>query len=312
MRLDLRTAALTEQEEQRVRIAAQLLAAHGGQARVGAWDGTRCDLVVLNADDGYGRHVLDIARRRGVPAVALGPLRPDTEPAGGIVAAEGSAASLAAALWRLVGTAAGEAATRPAPGVRNTAADQAGLLRLAATPLRGADVRATIAGRSIILRPSIGRTRGRTLSDLLAARDHLGEGGWQFEALAPGVDDAMPTDSAMSLDAFLLTGALRARAALPPFPDGEWALRDWPDLGAAADVVAGLRLAQRLRRAAATPQGLADGTGIARDVADACLWAFRAANLLTEIAAPVPRAPAAPPVVRQLLNRLAARFGLAR
>ncbi|WP_257389018.1 hypothetical protein, partial [Tahibacter caeni] len=105
MRLDLRTAALTELEEQRVRIAAQLLAAHGGEARVGAWDGTRCDLVVLNADDGYGRHVLDIARRRGVPAVAFGAPRTDADAQAGIVAAEGSAASLAATLWRLVGTA---------------------------------------------------------------------------------------------------------------------------------------------------------------------------------------------------------------
>ncbi|WP_386066147.1 hypothetical protein ACFJIW_16565 [Tahibacter sp. UC22_41] len=308
MRLDFRTAALSEQEEQRVRIAAQLLAAHGGQARVGAWDGTRCDLVVLNADDGYGRHVLDVARRRGLPAVALGPLRPDAA-ADGLVVAEGSAASLAATLWRLVGAAATDTAAKTS---RSTRADLAGLLRLAETPLRGADVRATIAGRSIVLRPSVGRTRGRTLSDLLAARDHLGDSGWQFEALAPGVDDAMPSDSAMSLDAFLLTGALRTRVALPPFPDGEWALRDWPDLGAAADLVAGLRLAQRLRRAAATPRALAEGAGVARELADACLWAFRAADLLTETAAPAPRAAAPPPVVRQLLNRLAARFGLAR
>ena len=308
MRLDVRTAALSEQEEQRVRIAAQLLAAHGGQARVGAWDGTRCDLVVLNADDGYGRHVLDVARRRRVPAVALGPLRADAA-ADGLVVAEGSAASLAATLWRLVGVAVADTAAKTP---RSTRADLAGLLRLAETPLRGADVRATVAGRSIVLRPSVGRTRGRTLSDLLAARDHLGDGGWQFEALAPGVDDAMPSDSAMSLDAFLLTGALRTRVALPPFPDGEWALRDWPDLGAAADLVAGLRLAQRLRRAAATPRALAEGAGVARELADACLWAFRAADLLTETAAPVPRTTAPPPVVRQLLNRLAARFGLAR
>ncbi|TDR46812.1 hypothetical protein DFR29_103348 [Tahibacter aquaticus] len=70
MRIDLRTAALTDSEDQRVRIAASLLGAVRIEAKPSPWDGTRCDVVIVNADDAYGRQVLALAQKRGIGLVA--------------------------------------------------------------------------------------------------------------------------------------------------------------------------------------------------------------------------------------------------
>ena len=65
MRSDIRSVALDPGQKARVAAAARALAAHAIQARLSDWDGTRCDLLVANADDGYGRHVIEIALWRG-------------------------------------------------------------------------------------------------------------------------------------------------------------------------------------------------------------------------------------------------------
>lgn len=318
MRIDLRIAALSDLAEQRVRIAARLLAAHGREARVAAWDGTRCDAVVLAADDGYGQRVLDIAQRRGCPVVALSAGKlPATD---GVVVVDGCAANLAAALHHVLGVA------RSADGVSNRPVERplanerrvAGLVALAGAPFRGIDVSATVGGRTVVLSGTTSRASAGSLSDLLAARDHLSIADWQLRAMPAGQRCAHATDSAMSLDAFFLTGALRGKAALPPFPDGTFGLRDWPDLGTAAEAIGGLRVARLLQRAPATPQGLIELSGLPAADVNACLWAFRASNLLIALtdarvleASGVAMAPAALPP-RPLLLRLAARFGLTR
>ena len=54
LRADIATAALSEQAEQRVRIAASLLAAWRVRGQVRSWDGTRCTLLVADIADTYG------------------------------------------------------------------------------------------------------------------------------------------------------------------------------------------------------------------------------------------------------------------
>lgn len=300
MRVDVRYAALDDQAEQRVRIAARLLAAHGREARVAAWDGTRCDAVVVAFDDGYGQRVLEIARRRGVA----------------VVAADGCAAHLAAALQQALVAARGAEtpADRVDDGVaartgRESPCGAAGLVLLAGDAYRGADVSAVVGGRAIVLNGAAGRVAGDSLSDLLAARDHLGDAAWQLRALPPGRRGAT-SDAAMSLDAFFVVGALRAKRTLPAFAAGTYVLRDWPDLGTAPEALAGLRVAQRLMRAPSAAPALA-AAGIAGDEVNACLWAFRASNLLIDAEpAPAPPAANAEPAARPLLARIAARFGL--
>ena len=314
MRVDLRFAALDQLAEQRVRIAARLLAAHGREARVAAWDGTRCDAVVVATGDGYGQHVLEIAQRRGCPVVAAG----------------GCAADLAAALHHALGLVR-DAATVGSPPLaherqRDTIADRTtsrerdvpGLVQLAGESFRGGDVTAGIGGRVVILSGATGRASAGSLSDLLAARDHLGDAQWQLHALPAGATQG-PADASMSLDAFFLTGALRAKATLPPFRSGLFALREWPDLGAAAEAIDALRIARLLQRAPATPQALAKQTNLPACDVDACLWAFEASNLLVEsgpvksvVDAPPADAARPEPPSRRLLSRLAARFGLMR
>ena len=71
MRIDIRTAGLASQAEPRARLAAQLMAAFKFEARISAWDGTRCHVLIADADDAYGARCIEQAARRGISVLAL-------------------------------------------------------------------------------------------------------------------------------------------------------------------------------------------------------------------------------------------------
>ena len=158
-----------------------------------------------------------------------------------------------------------------------------------------------------------GRVLAATLSDMLAARDALGERteAHAFTAVAegqPGVGEI-----SWSLDAFLVDGALRCRPSLPAFSGSTYALRDWPDLGSAHETLTPLRIASWLQQRPGCVKERAQKAGIDADEVNACLWAFRASNLLVlqePQAAPATPATQAPRAATPLLSKLAARFGL--
>ena len=284
MRIDLRTAALDDAQERRVRLAAPLLAAHGLTVAVSPWDGTRCAGVVLRAGDAYGERVRDLAQRRGVPVVALGD------------AADASVACLVAAL-------------RGAFADRDAACADNALVVVAGDAHRGCDLVATFRARAVTLSISTGRVFAHDAGDLAAARDALGESGWRFTP-APSTRGASAVSS--SLDAFLLLGALRAKSRLPAYADDTVRLRDWPDLASAPDARVGLVVARALIAAARPTRSLALADVAPADV-NACLWAFRASDLLERAPHDAPCAAATLAAPRHsLLARLAARFGLHR
>ncbi|WP_395679198.1 hypothetical protein [Dokdonella sp.] len=318
MQFDLRYAGLNPAMEQRLRLATTALAAHRMQARASEWDGTRCDMVAADPTDAYGRRVLEIARRRGTPALEIGPSTALYEPGATV-------ARLTRALHELLLRASGNARAPllQAPAAPHMQlASMPALVRLALDPaLAGIDVEArSQEARSqnvvVWLLPSTGRVLSATVSDQLRARERLAVKEWSFTPITERQRAAPLGEVSASLDAFLLQGAWHARSELPPFSGGEVGLSDWPDLGSAASLVEALKVVQALQRSRGNAAGIARRCGLAQRDVDACLWAFKAAALLDDANESAPAAvPAAVLVAANrggLLSRLAAHFGLSR
>jgi len=325
MQFDLRYAGLNPAMEQRLRLATTALAAHRMQARASEWDGTRCDMVAADPTDAYGRRVLEIARRRGTPALEIGPTTALYEPGATVARLTRALHEL---LLRVSGTAHAPSLHAPAPASASAPmrlashVDMPALVRLALDPaLAGIDVEArSQEARSqnvvVWLLPSTGRVLSATVSDQLRARERLAVKEWSFTPITPRQRAAPLGEVNASLDAFMLQGAWHARAELPPFPAHEVGLSDWPDLGSAASLVEALRVVQVLQRSRGTAVGIARRSGLAQRDVDACLWAFKAAGLLDGNDAPAhATVPVAAMVAANrggLLSRLAAHFGLSR
>jgi len=329
MEIRLCTVGLDAQAEQRTRLAGQLLAAYGFRVRIGDWDEYDCHVLLVNNGDEQGRRIAGKARQRGIAVLTLLNRHEDTAGvAAPFIAAEGTAATLAAALQQLLskpGKSAGTiAGAQGESGPVRVAAERrvrlrngtdAAIARLALSrDLRGHDVRAAVRGRTISIHPFRGRVFAASHSDLLVARDMLGEPGWLLEASATTGDFAPVGEVWTSIDAFFVLGALKLKEVLPAFPYAEAGLNDWPDLGAAPEAVVALRVARVLsKRGGGAWRTQARSAGLPATDVNACLWAFAASNLLTvNRKAPTPIA-ANPPQRRvgsAVLAKLAARFGL--
>lgn len=326
MRVLVRYAGLRPEQEQRARIAAGALAANSITAEAGPWDGTRCAMVLVNRDDGYGQHVQKIATRRGVPILVLG--REALHEPGVIwVPEESSAGALARAMLSLLSTqpaaesaaastsssAAPDAVRAVDPSPSHLPIDSA-LARLLHDPaLRDKDLEAHIGGRTLMLRRSAGRVLTASLSDQITVRNRIAESGWAFRVLANASSVPAGFETSASLDAFLLLGALHGADRLPSFPYASASLRDWPDLGTIPESVSALRVAQALQAGCDNLASIAGFTALPEVQVSACLWAFGAAGLL-EPQAGVPARAAQPvaPSPSGLFARLAAHFGLSR
>lgn len=307
MLFDIRTAALDELAEQRVRLAVSLLPAYQLRARVGSWDGTRCHLLVAAAGDAYGRQVLRLASRRGTPVIAFGEQAGelDLEPVDPLSTAPALARTMLARL------------KKPAPhapdGNDQGQASRPAICRLASAPLLGKPVRILHGGRRVLLDPGAGRAYAATHADLLMVAGSMSETEWEMRPVEPSAVRPEPISS--SLEAFLLSAADRVRDSLPAFPDRRVRLEAWPDLGTVPSLTDALRIARRLIREPLTPGELrADGDlDVAPAALNACLWALAAADLLAD-AAPAKPADTAPAPPRRLTSKiwasLARHFGL--
>ncbi len=305
MIFDIRTAALDDVFNQRVRLAASLLGAFRLRARVDAWDGTRCHLLIAAADDAYGQRTLALARERGTAVIALGDQRQASDPAG--IDANTTASELARHIRTLL--------QAPQSGPERSGDNpQPGLCQLALPPLRGNAIDASCNGRTLFLRPQVGRVYAATHSDLLALNDALSGSDWDMSVVEnPGSTQDLVS---ASLDAFVMHAAYRIAERLPDFADGRYRLDAWPDLGSLPSLVSALQVSRLLIGNTRNLRDLIEHAGdIDRAELNACLWALAAADLLR---APVPTDNVvAMPVRAQRMqsgiwSKLASRFGLLR
>lgn len=305
MNIDLRYAGLARDVERRVRLAASALAAHRVTANASAWDGAQCDAVVLDGANAVGKYVLRLAQQRGIPVLDVRP-RGDS-----VVESVANIVWLTRSLRELL------RARVFADVARAGAGDDAqpALLRLASdASLRGVDLEAHQSGTRIWLLPSSGRVVSVAVSDRLRAQGQFGAADWSFQPVPRHSGWRVPGEVSSSLDAFYLQAAWQQRGSLPPFPAGQYSLREWPDLGTAEEFVGALKLVQVLLRRRADADELARSSGLSPDEVCACLWAFKASGILSGQAAEVPPAPAhrPRPAFAGLWGRLASHFGLAR
>jgi hypothetical protein len=308
-RADIATAALTEQVEQRIRIAISLLPAYRIRAQARAWDGTRCTLLVADVSDAYGRRAFEVAKKRGMPMLLFNADAADLC-AGVATANDGSPAPVLAQSLRdlLVQDVAETAPETIVGGV------QPALCRLTEPEYSGRAVDATYGGRLLRIRPGQGRVYAPTFSDLLSARDSFSSAEWTLSVSQQSDDGQRDDGASRSLEAFLLQSAFQGRDLLPAFPEGRYRLREWPDVGSAPELIDALKVAKALLRAPGNADELRRRCGMdARDV-NASLWAYRAANLLDASGGDEVVASAAPaqPVgaFSGMLARIATRFGL--
>lgn len=305
MFFDIRTAALDDLVDQRVRLAVSLLGAYRIRARLGVWDGTRCDLLIASADDSYARQTIALAQLRGTSVIALGETSDDPH------ILRISEYTPAAVLVKHIRDGLQRHRPLPPAGPRGES-PQPGLCRLATSPLRGKAVDATCNGRSVLLRPQVGRVYATTHSDLLAVTDALSGSDWDMSVVErpESTQDLVST----SLESFLMRAAYRAADRLPEFPEGRYRLDVWPDLGTLPSLVGTLQVSKLLVDNARSVRELNDALGgIDRHELNACLWAFAAADLLREVEpvnGEVIANARAPRMRGSIWSSLARRFGL--
>lgn len=305
-RADITFSALGEQAEQRVRLAVQLLAAYRIRAKIRAWDGTRCSLLVTDLSDAYGRRTHDLARARGTPVLAFG--MDGSEAGDGIGIADDN--SLAPALAQRMRELLAPEARDDEPDAQPEASPA--LCRLAGNEFKGLGVDATCNGRTVRIRPGEGRVYAPTLSDLLSAVDTFCTADW---SLTRNDVDGRPREdgASRSLEAFLLQAAFAARDTLPPFPEGRYRLDCWPDVGSAPELIDSLKIAKRLLDGSASPSELVAACRIDAADVNATLWAYAAANLLDMPIDALPKEEPQPQTARPfsgIMARIAQRFGL--
>ncbi len=314
-RADIATAALNDQVEQRIRIAASLLlttrvdtTVRPINAQVRAWDGTRCDLLIVDLSDAYGQRAFAVAERRGTPVLAIGvsppgiDLRYDTVPAS-------SPAPLLAKHMRDLLTH-GEICEPAEPVVGGALS---ALCRLAEPEYRGRPVDAVCNGRAIHIRPETGRVYAATLSDLLSARDSFASAACELRISTASDPNHLAEGASRSLEAFLLQATLHGRDHLPSFPKGRYEMKDWPDVGTAPEFIGALKVARSLLRAPASASELQQACMLGEDEVNASLWAYRASNLLSTCNS-IDAEATPPPTGRfsGILSRIASHFGLTR
>ena len=316
-RADIATAALNDQVEQRIRIAASLLLAtrvdtnvRPINAKVRPWDGTRCDLLIADLSDAYGCQAFARAEKRGTAVLAIGDKPPGIGVQCEAVPASSPAPVLAKHMRDLL-----------THGEHSDAGDHAvdgalpALCRLAEPEYRGRPVDAAYDGRAVHIRPETGRIYATTLSDLVSARDSFSSAAWKLQVCTSS-DRTEPTDGASrSLEAFLLQATHHCRGQLPSFPKGRYQLKEWPDVGTAPEFIGALKVARSLLRAPATARELQQICMLGEEEVNASLWAYQASNLLLAAngADDEARLPS-PPTARfsGILSRIASRFGLVR
>ena len=315
IRADIATVALSEHTEERIRIAALLLAAHKKiRAHVRPWDGTRCDAIVSDLSDAYGRQVFERAKKRAIPALLFNASTNDREHRDTTASESDSAEILMHHLHAMLA-----AATTSPVAAPNTSASayadgspQSALCRLTETAHDGRGVDAMRDGVVVRIRPKEGRIYASDFDALQTACVSFASEEWTFAA-ASG-DAPSSTDASRSLEVFLLQSAFHGREHLPPFPQGRFRMQDWPDVGSAPELIGALKIARALIRRPMTASELCASCEMEASDVNASLWAYRAADLLETST----DAPALEPQLNAigqfsgLLARVARRFGLGR
>jgi len=320
MPVDIRYAGLDPDVERRVCFAINGLAAHHIRASANPWDGTRCDMLITDAEDTYGRIAADIARRRDTPILAFTGKAGSSDTWAQWLRRDATVSVLTKALVGALSADPPTAQRQAASAIRDGSGfgpsvfgSRAALVRLVLDPgIRRKRVLIGFSKRKLLADPQAGRLFAASGEDIAGARALLSGIGGDIEPYAPAGVPA-GTKVAVSLDAAYVQAALHRNAALPDFPLRDVWLCDWPDLGQAPRHVDALLVARTLLRGKTSMDAIAAATGIGANAVSACLWAFAASGVLQHASLggvqPLPRG-SAKRRFGQLVAKMARHFGL--
>lgn len=306
MNADIRTAGIDERFRARLKMATDLLQAYQILAKLSDWDGTRCHCLIAADSDAYGDHASSVAQRQKIPVLRLSANGASFDASTNTIGQGAPLNLFAHTLVSLLknGTEQSEAVVAGSPALITLANEAVQYEK---------DFRAHVDGVEIFVLRSSGQVAAKEKSDVLAARDRLCSAGWRFQETSVRADHGFYLES---LDTFLIRGATQNADALPPFPDGLYRLKYWPDLGSATDLMDALRVSNLIQAKAMSSSAISQHFGMSAAQVSAILWSFKASSLLVSenpvggnrvSSRPGRRAPA-----NTLLKKLAARFGLTR
>ncbi|AVP99465.1 hypothetical protein C7S18_20835 [Ahniella affigens] len=269
-----------------------------------AWDGTRKDLIIINADnDVIAQSAKRLTERRGGRHLLLSR-----------DAVHGQIDAVRRAMQQALLLPAALPAAAPTPSGMALDLPLIDLLKEAIAS--GANVVATCSSCQVLILPDAGKVRARNEVAFGMFRTFFGRDDWRVQAMSGPVDlEAYP--SVHSLDAFLVDACLRLRFRLPMFSAGAFRLTTYPDLGELTGHSDMLTLASYAMQAQPSAKALADVAQVEPARANAFLIAVSMVGLIESTAeAPQPLAisdlPAGKTEKRSLWTRLARRFGLGR
>lgn len=307
MRIDFRIAGLSGNIESRARLTAQLIAAAGFEALVSQWDGTRCQILVADADDAYGMRCLEQAARRSISTLALSA----SGEAGPENASKLPATSPAATLAKQV-----IALLQGKNHVARQQAEDNSLTMLALVPaLASGMVTAQHGHHHILINRLTSRVYASSEAELLAAQSGFSLSNWDFSTISHDKDMHEYAHS-MSLDAFCVLAAMQNIGNFPEFPMQPHQLTDWPDIAHATEIPNIFRLIRLLQKSPVTGNTALQQGGVDEQEGLALLWALKASGVLTVssmLAAPPPppkTAKKASGLEAGFLGKLMQRFGL--
>lgn len=315
MRIVIGYAGLDPGCEQRLRISGRLLKRQNIDTEIVPWSGASCDILVAASADRSARQAAETCASAAIPVIDLGDATPTS------VLPFRQHLPLRALAHRYV--IAIQAALRARidqdrPGRLETPSvlpETSSLFDvLSRTSADTDDVIASLGD----LRLRIERRRHRVVVNdpetLMQAASRFCDPGWTLSR--PGLELIKRDATTMGLEAFLIRCTNACAERLPPFSDGRYRLCDWPDLGAAPDLVHVLEMVGWLINHAASPRQLAEATGQSSAAVSAGLWGFHLAELLERLPQPMAATTSALTASHarrswgSLLTGLARRFGL--
>ncbi len=300
-KLTISVLGLDAEVQQRVGMAANLLAASGIKALLMPWDGTRRDLLIANASDAYASSALALMRRRGGKSLLIGAA---TDDAGDSLPTSVQVTELVRRIQHLL------AQTAPAEVTAPVQTGISGLLALCADPANvGRDIHARSGPFTIVIQRRASRVLALSHSDLALAQSRLINARWELQD--DGSLPDKPLEVSRGLDEFLIRGCEAVEQQLPRLT-GSYALSAWPDLGTLPDHTDALRMSAALVRKSWSIDELALSCKVEPLRANAFCWAMLGAGLLLSSSPPplYGDAVAAPRASKSILSRLARRFGL--
>ncbi len=317
MRVVIGYAGLDPGCEQRLRISGRLLQRQNIDTEIVPWSGASCDILVAASADQSARAAAETCASAAIPVIDLcdevrSPELPFRQHLPLRALAHRYVIAIQAALRARIEQG---SPSRTAP--EQAMPETSSLFDLLSRT--GADTDDVIASLGD-LRLRVERRRHRIVvndPDAIAkAASRFCDPGWALTR--PGLELVKRGAITVGLEAFLVRCTNACADRLPPFPHAHYRLSDWPDLGAAPDLVHVLEMVGWLINHHGTPQQLTEVTGQSATAVSAALWGFHMAELLERMpqATPVamPMTSISTHVPRRgwgsLLTGLARRFGL--